>query len=263
MLQGKDIFWAKLKAARYSFLLWLVFALGTGVLSYVLFPSFHFMADGGWQGWRIVAAVDFVMGPLLFVVVYAPNKARRLLVMDMTILISIQFTVMGWGLYKVFQQHPVADNYGYGFFQSATASSYRAAGWDVRRLSTLSPEHPPIIYVRVPKPQEIKHTLALILQQGIPASAQWNLLESIQAQDSPLQNIKNQMSLRHWLGSSGNMVWLDWLKQHPEDRPENHKYAFFMGRYHRALLIFSLTDKFQGYELIRRDVYSGYEGIKK
>ena len=250
MLQGKDILWAKLKAARYSFLLWIIFALGTGALSYILFPAYHFMADGGWQGWRIVAAVDLVMGPLLFTVVYAPNKARRLLVMDITLLISIQFLVMGWGLYKVLEQRPVADNYTFGAFQSATASSYHAAGLDIRKLSTLSSEQPPIIFVRVPRPQEVKRTLALILQRGIPASAQWNLLEPIQSTDSPLQNTKNQQAFQHWLSNTDNKVWMDWIKKHPGDTPKQHKYAYFIGRYQRALLIFSLSDKLQGYVLI-------------
>ncbi len=250
MLQGKDILWAKLKAARYSFLLWIIFALGTGALSYILFPAYHFMADGGWQGWRIVAAVDLVMGPLLFTVVYAPNKARRLLVMDITLLISIQFLVMGWGLYKVLEQRPVADNYTFGAFQSATASSYHAAGLDIRKLSTLSSEQPPIIFVRVPRPQEVKRTLALILQRGIPASAQWNLLEPIQAQDSPLQKTESQLGFQQWLDSTGKDLWKIWINQHPGDKLANHKYAFFMGRYQRVLLIFSPSDHLQGYVLM-------------
>lgn len=250
MLQGKEIFWAKLSAARYSFLLWIFFALGTGILSYILFPTYHFMADGGWQGWRIVAAVDLVMGPLLFVVVYAPNKPKRLLLMDVTLLISIQFIVMGWGLYKVLEQRPVADNYTFGAFQSATLSSYRASNLDINKLAKLSSENPPMIYVRVPKPSEIRRSLELILKYGIPASAQWNLLESIQAKDSPLQKDKSQLAYQQWVRTTGKDLWRSWVNRHPGDMLANHKYAFFMGRYRRVLLIFSPSDQLQGYELI-------------
>ena len=38
------------------------------------YPGFLFTADGGWQGVRIIAAVDLVLGPLLTLVVYKAGK---------------------------------------------------------------------------------------------------------------------------------------------------------------------------------------------
>ncbi|MCG6936115.1 MAG: hypothetical protein LJE73_09510, partial [Proteobacteria bacterium] len=48
------------------------------ILAYIIlikwYPVPFFYTDGGWQGVRIVAAVDLVLGPLLTLLVYKHGK---------------------------------------------------------------------------------------------------------------------------------------------------------------------------------------------
>jgi hypothetical protein len=47
-----------------------IFAILTAIGVFVWAPDFFFTTDGGWQGIRILGAVDLVLGPLLTLIVY-------------------------------------------------------------------------------------------------------------------------------------------------------------------------------------------------
>ncbi len=253
MSRWTSILLAKVRASRFSFVLWVFFLLVVGAVSFYDYPGFHFWADGGWRGWLMVCAVDAVMGPLLFFVVFWPGKARHLMIFDITILVTIQFSVMVWGLHSVLKEHPVADCYTLNGFQSLTAEPYRLSGLDLKRLGQLSVERPPIVYVRLPTRQELPDLIAHI-NRGIPAAAQWKYLEPLTAADCILNRERYQKAVQGWLLGDGSDIWHQWLGHHADTTPAQWRFGFFAGRYRSVLLIFDRSDQFAGYVMLPGDL---------
>jgi len=98
-------------------------AAGLLVLLFVKFwfPMPFFVADGGWEGMRLIVAVDVIIGPLLTLIVYNTKKTRAHLVKDLTVVALLQVTAMGLGLYTVVGKRPAAVIYADG-----SAYSYNA-----------------------------------------------------------------------------------------------------------------------------------------
>jgi hypothetical protein len=65
-----------------------------------------FYSDGGWQGIRLIAGVDFILGPILTLFLFNPLKPKRF--QDMAVILIIQFCALFYGIYTVYQERPVA-----------------------------------------------------------------------------------------------------------------------------------------------------------
>ena len=131
-----------------SFLAFLV------VLYFILFswyPAPHFGVAGGWQGVRIMLFVDLVLGPLMTLVLFNPRKRVPLIVMDLTIIASVQIGAFVWGVLAVHSQRPINLTLWRGAFHSVVEADYRDQGWgkreDLERVRAMNPEHPPLVYV--------------------------------------------------------------------------------------------------------------------
>ena len=62
-------------AAFYHLLISLViFVFLAYLVVFVWYPDFFFDIDGGWEGMRIIIAVDLVLGPMLTLVVFKAGK---------------------------------------------------------------------------------------------------------------------------------------------------------------------------------------------
>lgn len=114
------------------------------------YPGFHFLVDGGWQGVRIMIAVDFVLGPLLTLIVFNPFKARRLIVLDLSCIGIAQFSALVWGFYAVHSQRPVAVSFHDGTFYSVTAAPLKIEKTDPASVEALSDRRPALVYVAPP-----------------------------------------------------------------------------------------------------------------
>lgn len=112
------------------------------------YPDFHFTVDGGWQGVRLMAAIDLVLGPTLTFIVFNPAKARRLIVLDLSLIGAIQLGAMAWGIYAIHSQHPVAVTFYESKFRSITADPLKIEKSPPELLDTLSDRHPALVYVR-------------------------------------------------------------------------------------------------------------------
>lgn len=115
------------------------------------YPGFHFAVDGGWQGVRIMALVDLVLGPLLTLVIFNPFKARRLIVFDLACIGLAQLGALAWGFYAVHGQQPASINFYVGIFYSMPLSSVRAEAGAAEALARLSDAHPALVYVATPQ----------------------------------------------------------------------------------------------------------------
>lgn len=93
------------------------------VLYFIVFhwyPQPFFTTDGGWQGVRLIAAVDIILGPLLTLIIFNPKKPKFELRMDISIIAFIQFAALFSGLYVVHNERPVAKIFQDGTFHIVT-----------------------------------------------------------------------------------------------------------------------------------------------
>jgi hypothetical protein len=135
------------------------------------YPGFHFTVDGGWQGVRIMAAVDLVLGPMLTLIIFNPRKARKLIVFDLTCIGLTQIGALIWGFYAIEGQHPVSVNYADGEFHSMTAAPFEIEKLDEGVLRELSDRRPALVYVRPPANEEEQARVGL--QELVGGVAAW------------------------------------------------------------------------------------------
>ncbi len=79
------------------------------ILYFIVFhwyPQPFFTTDGGWQGIRIIAGVDMVLGPLLTLIIFKPGKPS--LKFDMSVIALIQTAALISGTWIVFNERPLA-----------------------------------------------------------------------------------------------------------------------------------------------------------
>jgi hypothetical protein len=140
---------ARLKAAGIHVALSLVvFLVALYLILVEWYPGFHFTVDGGWQGVRIMAAVDLILGPTLTLIIFNPFKSRRAIGFDLACIGIAQLAALVWGFYAIHSQYPVAVSYVDGKFRSLTVEPLRIEKYDPAQLSGFSDHHPPLVYVR-------------------------------------------------------------------------------------------------------------------
>jgi hypothetical protein len=124
---------------------WLAFASHFGIslliflallllIVFFWYPGALFAAAGGWQGIRIVAGVDLVLGPLLTLIVYDIAKPRKVLFRDLLIIALIQLSCLTAGVYVVFDERPVAVTYVHDKFYVLKKSDFIKSGTDPKTL---------------------------------------------------------------------------------------------------------------------------------
>lgn len=84
----------------------LVFSGLAGVLLYWWYPGLFFDTDGGWQGVRIIALVDLVLGPCLTLVVFKAGKPG--LALDLFLIAMFQTICLSAGVWVVYSERPLA-----------------------------------------------------------------------------------------------------------------------------------------------------------
>lgn len=93
------------------------------VIVFVWYPGFLFSTDGGWQGLRLVAGVDFVLGPILTLMVYKPGKPK--LAFDLAIIGLTQIICLFFGCYIVYSDRPIAIIFAEDTIQTLSNESFR------------------------------------------------------------------------------------------------------------------------------------------
>ncbi|MFP6814558.1 MAG: hypothetical protein VB949_02660 [Pseudomonadales bacterium] len=124
---------------------------------FVWYPDFFFTTDGGWQGIRIIAAVDLVLGPTLTLVVY--KKGKPGLKTDLTLIGLFQAVCLFVGTYVVYEERPIIMVYSDGQFFSMAADAYRDVGVEIPDLGRFPGVGPKWVALMVPDDVEAENTL--------------------------------------------------------------------------------------------------------
>ena len=75
---------------------------------YHWYPEPYFSIDGGWQGIRLVGAVDLVLGPFITFLIFDLRKPRKEILFDLLVIVTIQIGALAYGVYATYSQRPVA-----------------------------------------------------------------------------------------------------------------------------------------------------------
>lgn len=125
----------------------IIFSSFAALAALLWFPKGLFMADGGFSGLKIMLMIDVVLGPVLTMVVFNPLKPRSELVRDIGFIVICQLSALAFGMYTVFQQHPVALIYTGKAFESLTYKDAKQVNFSQAQLKQLDPNNIiPVIY---------------------------------------------------------------------------------------------------------------------
>lgn len=146
------LFKSKLKATTIHLGLSLViFAVALYLIVFQWYPGFLFRSDGGWQGLRLMAGVDLVLGPLLTFIIFNPTKTRRELTVDFSFIGLAQTAALIWGFYAVHEERPVALVHWDKTFYPITVKSLRAQNKTLDDLDTFGEQNPRLIFAKPPE----------------------------------------------------------------------------------------------------------------
>lgn len=121
---------------------------------WVWFPyPFHELL-GGTRLFFILLGVDVICGPLLTAILFNPEKSRRELTLDLSIVVLIQLAALGYGLHSLSLARPVALVYEVDRFVAVTRVQVAPAYWEeaappYRHLPFYS--RPRVVGIRAPK----------------------------------------------------------------------------------------------------------------
>lgn len=130
----------------------LIFLVVLYIIIYHWYPMPFFASDGGWQGIRIIAAVDLVLGPVLTLIVYKPGKPG--LKFDFTVIGIVQALALGWGCWVVHYERPIAAVFAEDFFVTIKATEMENRGIKDEQLKKFGKRTPVWIYSDVPAEEE-------------------------------------------------------------------------------------------------------------
>lgn len=139
-----------------------VFVLLASIALFWFFPGGLFQAAGGWEGLKIIVAVDLVLGPCLTLIVFNLRKPRSELVRDLSLIALVQVLALGAGVWLVANARPLAVVQVFDTFHVLTREDYRQLGVAEVELEQLSGWTPKYFYVEVPENAVefvVQHTL--------------------------------------------------------------------------------------------------------
>jgi hypothetical protein len=145
----------------------LLFVALAYMVLFVWYPGFFFETDGGWEGMRIIAAVDLVVGPLLTLIVFKAGKPG--LRFDLTAIGVVQAICLAGGVWIVHDERPIAMVFVDGQFFSLSADDFKEAGVEVPRLDAFPGPEPKWVMVEIPdEPEAQSEIRSRMLRSRVP-----------------------------------------------------------------------------------------------
>jgi len=108
----------------------LVFMSLVAVMYFYWFPGDLFFMDGGWQGIKLVAMVDLILGPLLTLFLF--KRGKKSLVFDMSVIACLQIAALAYGFYATYNQRIVGMVYADNRFNTLTITEYQSSSERLR-----------------------------------------------------------------------------------------------------------------------------------
>jgi len=220
-----DLLKAKLKAAGIHLSISAVIFIGILYLILVeWYPGIFFTAEGGWDGIKLMAAVDLVLGPSLTFIIYNHMKAKKEIVLDLSLVAVAQISALVWGGLQVYSERPVALVMWDGIFYTVTEDYYKKQDISLQDVAAFSDEEPLLIYAEAGYSLEKLEELRRLNLEKIPPYAQVHLYKSIKEYRDEV--FENQIS---------SDAWSEYLQ---EDLSQSSDHVFLGKAKYRNLLIY-------------------------
>ena len=177
---NKELIKAKLKASAIHLGISIIIFLG--ILYFILvewYPGAFFYAEGGWNGLKLMAMVDLVLGPSLTLIIYNYAKSNKETLLDFSFIALVQASALIWGGMQVYSERPVALVMWEGMFYVVTEDYYSKQGIELKDVATYSTEKPLMIYAESDGSVEQLEKIQLLNKQKIPPYAQVHLYKSV------------------------------------------------------------------------------------
>lgn len=216
----------------------LVFSVLVLMMLLYWFPGELFFIDGGWQGLKLVAMIDLVLGPALTLLLYKPGKPR--LMMDMSMIALLQIAALAYGFHTTYQQRTVALVFAERAFNTLSASDNKTADEQLLALDESPASLPPagmlsLPMLLTPDPENHGKFLAEILN-GYPPPQERS--------DQYVQLNEHRESMRKhaldWqaLSDRGAAEAIRQVLERSGKQPEDVEYYPFRARYADGIAIF-------------------------
>lgn len=213
----------------------MIFAVILYFILYEWYPEPFFTAQGGWQGIRLMAFVDLVLGPMLTLIVYNHLKPRKLIIFDLSIVVAVQVVALVLGGYTVYTQRPIALVFWGSAFYTVTEEDYHAQGITSPDFSQYSSRVPPLIYSRpVSTQEELDYSEELTLQ-SIPAYAHVEFYDKVE--DNLEEIFVNEVDITEI--AFANPTMLERMEELTKQDLDAYKYVALKAKYNNMILVLS------------------------
>ena len=195
---------------------------------------------------RLIAFVDLVLGPFITFLIFDLTKRRREIILDLAIILVIQFSALTYGVVTTYTQRPLAIVLIDELMISVVEEHYAGTLDSVDLLADYSDEKPPIIFASLPSDREsLEEVIRRKNEDGVKEHAQ---IELYQPQETMLAALKERQVLYlQRLQETGVLDEIQaWFKQN-ETLPSEILMGSYQGRYGKAILIFDQNGRYLTY----------------
>lgn len=242
---------SRLKAGLIHFSISLsLFTLVFFILFTLWYPEPFFTAGGGWQGLKIIASIDIVLGPLLTLVVFNPSKSLRELKLDLSVIGIMQLCAFCWGIFTVYQQRPVAAVFYDECFYTVSANELSSQNYALSELKRYSDLSPPLIFVERPTDTEgLKKFLARMRDDGIGPHLQTDNYQALTKHFNELSNARlNIEKLRSKSVDLNKQI--EKFLQNSGLAPSDIQFYLLKAKYQDMVLIFKTNGELVGHLML-------------
>ncbi len=224
----------------------IIFLAFVGILLLSWYPSPYFSASGGWQGLRLVAAVDLVLGPLMTFILVTPGKSRRELMLDIGLVVLVQFSALAWGIKAVYEQRPVAVVFLDSSFYTVPALAITSQGLDLELLDAFGEEQPVLVYAERPEEgEDFERFARTVNEDRIPPHEQTWLYRPLSDNFSTV--VRSSLDIEEIIAANADMkAELEELLDSTATAREDNYYLALTSRYRNIVLVFDIAGHLLG-----------------
>ena len=142
-----------------------LFVALSAVIYFCWYPGFLFHYDGGLEGMKLIAGVDFFIGPLLTLIVYKIGK--KSLPFDLACIGILQAVCLTGGMWTVWQTRPVAVVFAGGEYVVTNQHGYKEAKINMKKVPLLQGTWPVWLASDVPDDQQKQIGMAWAVSGGL------------------------------------------------------------------------------------------------
>ncbi|MBT9098675.1 hypothetical protein KFZ76_13280 [Methylovulum psychrotolerans] len=218
------------------------------VLKNFWYPYPYFENSGGWQGIKIVAGIDVVLGPLLTLVVSDSRKSIRELLMDVGVIAVFQCLALLWGIYTLNNQRPVAVVFWENSFLTVPAQALTEQDYELKSLLAFSDARPPLIYVdKSYKSADLKKMLEVIAKENIPPHYQTWLYRPLKEHFDEIKSQKLNIDQIIAKYPDVKNQLLPIMQKHNISDIHAMLYFLLQSKYSNSVLVFDQNAQYLGY----------------